>query len=65
VASITIALYVSLFLLLCILVIILLEFTPIFFRTQIEYAIAAVEITLSKVGQIPDLIVGIENADIE
>jgi hypothetical protein len=39
-------------------------FIPIFFRTQVEYAIAASEIMIGKRGTLPDLIVGMENTSI-
>lgn len=42
----------------------ILMFIPIFFRTQVEYAIAASEIMIGKRGTLPDLIVGMENTSI-
>jgi hypothetical protein len=36
-------------------------FTPILFRTQVEYGIACAAIALQKIGTIPDLIIGNEN----
>jgi hypothetical protein len=40
-------------------------FVPILFRTQVEYGIAAIEMTLDKVAVLPDLIVGAEQTSIQ
>lgn len=52
------------FLLASLIITFVLMFIPVFFRTQVEYAIAASEITLGKRGVLPDLVVGMENTTI-